>query len=129
MTSARTWQGVGDAFSTIVSLAVDAVLAKGRQNRSGRLFRQRILLFIAGREYGASKNDLFAEFKAILPVQIMDELDNLVRLDALALDESGPKTFAKSADLSGTARYRATERGKRIAESPKGEELAIEEIV
>jgi small GTP-binding protein len=129
MTSARTGQGVEDAFSTIVSLTVDAVLAKGRQSRSGRLFRQRILLFIAGRDYGASKNELFAEFKSILPGQIMEELDNLVRLDALAVDEAGAKTFVKSADLSGTARYRATERGKRIAESPKGEELAIEEIV
>jgi len=52
-----------------------------------------------------------------------------VRLDALSLDEAGAKTFVKAADLPGTARYRATERGKRIAESPKGEELAIEEIV
>ena len=129
MTSARTGQGVEDAFSTIISRTVDAVLAKGRQSRTGRLFRQRILLFISGREYGASKNELFTEFKAVLPAQIMDEIDNLVRLDALSLDESGPKTFVKAADLPGTARYRATERGRRIAESPKGEELAIEEIV
>ena len=41
----------------------------------------------------------------------------------------GTKTFAKSADVSGTARYRVTSRGKRIAESPKGEEDAIEEIL
>jgi len=41
----------------------------------------------------------------------------------------GTKTFAKSADVAGTARYRVTSRGNRIAESPKGEELAIEEIV
>jgi hypothetical protein len=121
--------GVEDAFSTIVSLAVDTVLARGRQNRTGRLFRQRILLFIAGREYGASKNELFAEFKNVVPALIMDELDNLVRLDALALDEAGAKTFVKAADVPGTERYRATERGRRIAESPKGEELAIEEIV
>ena len=129
MTSARTGQGVEDAFSTIISRSVDAVLAKGRQSRTGRLFRQRILLFIAGRDYGASKNELFTEFKQVLPAQIMEELDNLVRLDALSLEEAGPRTFVKAADLPGTARYNATERGKRIAESPKGEELAIEEIV
>src|SRR2546422_5779806 len=129
MTSARTGQGVEDAFSTIVSRTVDAVLAKGRQNRTGRLFRQRILLFIASREYGASKNELFTEFKCVLPAQIMEELDNLVRLDALSLEEAGPRTFVKAVDLPGTARYHATERGKRIAESPKGEELTIEEIV
>src|SRR5439155_885767 len=56
LTSARTGQGVEDAFSTIVSLTVDAVLGKGRASRTGRLFRQRILLFIAGRgSLGSSK--------------------------------------------------------------------------
>jgi len=130
LTSARTGQGVEDAFSTIVSLTVDAVLAKGRASRTGRLFRQRILLFIAGRgSLGMSKAELFSEFKAVLPAQIMDELDNLVRLEALALDPSGTKTFVKAAEAPGTTRYWATDRGKRIAESPKGDELMIEEIV
>lgn len=59
----------------------------------------------------------------------MDVIDNLVCLDALTLDEAGAKTFVKAADLPGTARYRATARGKRIAESPKGDELTIDEIV
>ena len=130
MTSARTGQGVEDAFSTIVSLSVDAVLAKGRASRSGRLFRQRILLFIAVRgNLGSSKAELFSEFKAVLPAQIMEELDNLVRLEALALDPSGTKTFIKAAEAPGTTRYWATDRGKRISESPKGDELMIEEIV
>lgn len=44
-------------------------------------------------------------------------------------EESGPKAFVKSADVAGTSRYRAIARGKRIAESPRGEELTIEEIV
>ena len=109
---------------------LDAILAKGRANRSGRLFRQRILLFIAGRgNLGSSKNELFTEFKQVMPAQIMDELDNLVRLEALSLDVSGSKAFVKAAEAPGTTRYWATERGRRIAESPKGEELAIEEIV
>ncbi len=77
MTSARTGQGVEDAFTTIISRSVDAILAKGRASRSGRVFRQRILLFIAGRgNLGAAKNELFSEFKAVLPAQIMEELDN-----------------------------------------------------
>ncbi len=106
LTSARTGQGVEDAFSTIVSLTVDAVLGKGRASRTGRLFRQRILLFIAGRgSLGSSKAELFSEFKAILPAQIMEELDNLVRLEALALDPSGTKTFVKAAEAHGTTRY------------------------
>jgi small GTP-binding protein len=129
MTSARTGQGVEEAFSTIVSRVVDSVLASGKKTQSGRLLRQRILLFIAGRDQGASKNELFADFRQVPPGEIMAELDHLVHLDAVALDEAGPKTFVKAADVSGAARYRATARGKRIAESPKGEELAIEEIV
>ncbi len=129
MTSARTGKGVEEAFSTIVSRVVDSILASGKKNQSGRLLRQRILLFIAGREQGASKNELFADFRQIVPGDIMTELDHLVRLDAIALDEAGPKTFVKAAEVPGTARYRATARGKRIAESPRGEELAIEEIM
>lgn len=40
----------------------------------------------SGREgRGASKNELFADFKSIPPAQIMEELDHLVRLDALFL--------------------------------------------
>src|SRR5213592_3077911 len=60
MTSARTGQGVEDAFSTIISRSVDAILAKGRASRSSRVFRQRILLFIAGRgNLGAEERALF----------------------------------------------------------------------
>jgi small GTP-binding protein len=130
MTSARTGQGVEDAFSTVVSRAVDAILASGKRNRTGRLLRQRILLFVADRgDRGASKSELFADFRRIAPGEVMEELDNLVRLGALYLESAGPGDFIKAGDLGGTARYRVTERGKRIAESPKGEELTIEEIV
>jgi len=129
MTSARTGKGVEEAFSTIVSRVVDSILASGKKNQSGRLLRQRILLFIAGRDQGASKNELFADFRQIVPGEIMTELDHLVRLDTIALDEAGPKTFVKAAEVPGTARYRVTARGKRVAESPRGEELAIEEIM
>ena len=59
--------------------------------------------------------------------RLMEELDHLVRLDALFLEEAGPKTFVTTADVSGASRYKATPRGKRIAESPRG--LAIEVIV
>lgn len=128
MTSARTGHGVEDAFSTIVSRSVDGVLASGRKSRSGRLLRQRMLMLLADRG-SMSKNELFADFRGVAPADIMDELDNLVRLGAVVLDETGAKAFARAADLPGTVRYRVTERGKRIADSPKGEELAIEEIV
>ena len=98
----------------------------GRPAGSNRTPRARLRL-PAGR--GASKNELFADFKSIPPAQVMEELDHLVRLGALYLEETGLKSIVKAADVALTSRYRATERGKRIAESPKGEELAIEEIV
>jgi small GTP-binding protein len=128
MTSAKSGQGVEDAFSTIVSRTVDAAVAGGKRNRSGRLLRQRLLMLLADRG-SVSKNALFADFKQVTPGDLMEELDNLVRLGAVALDETGAKAFARAADLPGTVRYRVTDRGKRIAESPRGEELAIEEIV
>lgn len=128
MTSARTGQGVEDAFTTIVSKTVDAILASGKKSRSNRLLRQRILMRIAEWDR-MSKNELIAEFRQLSPGDLMEEIDNLVRLDAIALDEGGAKEFVKAADLPGTVRYRVTPRGKRIAESPKGDELTIEEIV
>jgi Ras family len=128
MTSARTGQGVEDAFSTIVSRTIDAVLASGKKSRSGRLLRQRMLMLIVDRG-SMSKNELFSDFRGVTPGEVMEELDNLVHLGAVVLDETGALTFAKAAELPGTVRYRATDRGKRIADSPRGEELAIEEIV
>ena len=59
----------------------------------------------------------------------MEELAHLVRLEAIVLDEAGPKTFVKAADVSIGLDTWSTPRGRRIAESPKGEELAIEAIV
>lgn len=128
MTSARTGQGVEDAFSTIISKTIDAVLATGKKSRSRRLLRQRMLMLVADRG-GVSKNEMFADFKGVAPGELMEELDNLVLLGAVVLDETGAQTFTKAADLPGTVRYRVTERGKKIADSPKGDELAIEEIV
>ena len=39
-------------------------------------------------------------FKLVTPAQIMEELAHLVRLEAIVLDEAGPKTFVKAADVS-----------------------------
>jgi len=58
----------------------------------------------------------------------MEELAHLVRLEAIVLDEAGPRTFEKAADVSIRLDTSSTPRGRRIAESPKGGELAIEEI-
>ena len=130
MTSARTGEAVEDAFTTVISGTVDAVLANGKKSTNARLLRQRILLFITGREdRGASKNEMFADFKGIEPGLIMEELDQLLRLGALFVEEVGEGILVKSTDVAMTFRYRATARGKGIAASPRGDELAIEEIV
>jgi hypothetical protein len=78
---------------------------------------------------GASKNELFAGLKQVPPAEIMEELDHLVRLDALSVEESLPGAFVKSADVAPTSRYRLTPRGRRIAESPRDAGLLVEEIV
>jgi len=47
-------------------------------------------MVVAGREaLGASKNELFADFRQVPPGDLTDEIDNLVRLDALTLDDPG----------------------------------------
>lgn len=73
--------------------------------------------------------DVDIAHERMLLAQIMEELDHRRRLRALFLEEVQPNAFVKAANLPGTSRYRVTARGKRIAESPKGEELTFEEIV
>lgn len=128
MTSALAGDGVEDAFGTIIERTVDNVLAGRKQGQAARILRQRILLFVVGRERGASKTDIFAIFKDVAPAVIMEELDNLVRLDLLFVEEAGTQ-FVRSEDLGGAAKYRATKRGEKVSESPRDDALTIEEVV
>src|SRR5256886_14642881 len=100
----------------------------GEKNRKVRkLLRQRILVFAARREgNGITKSELFANMRDVKPDEVMEELDNLVRLDLLVQYDSGPKTFLKSSTLPATFRYQITPLGRKGAASPAIEDLVVE---
>src|SRR5207245_10672334 len=76
---------------------------------------------------GITKSELFANMRDVKPDEVMEELDNLVRLDLLVQYDSGPKTFLKSSTLPATFRYQITPLGRKVAASPAIEDLVVEE--
>src|SRR5439155_319737 len=112
----------GDVIQANIAIfdqAVDAMMA-GEKNRKVRnLLRQRILVFAARREgNGITKSELFANMQDVKPDEVMEELDNLVRLELLVQYNAGPKTFLKSSTLPATFRYQITPLGRKVAASP-----------
>jgi len=128
MTSAATGSGVEAVFSGVIDRAVDEQLAEDRRRHQARLLRHAILAFVSRKgSLGASKTDLFATFKTVMPASLVEELDHLVRLDLLRQEESGPKTFVKTASMPADFRFKSTPQGQKIAESPSMEELVVYE--
>src|SRR5437867_5073273 len=64
----------------------------------------------------------------VKPDEVMEELDNLVRLDLLVQYNAGPKTFPKSSTLPASFRYQITPLGRKVAASPAIEDLVVESI-
>ena len=128
MTSAATGSGVEAVFSGVINRAVHEQLAEDRSRHQARLLRHAILAFVSRKgSPGASKTDLFANFKTVMPASLVEELDHLVRLDLLRQEESGPKTFVKTASMPADFRFKSTPQGQKIAESPSMEELVVYE--
>ena len=127
LTSAATGEGVEEAFAGIIGQAVDAMLAGEKNRKVRKLLRQRILVFAARREgNGITKSELFANMHDVKPDEVMEELDNLVRLDLLVQYDAGPKTFLKSSTLPASFRYQITPLGRKVAASPAIEDLVVE---
>jgi small GTP-binding protein len=120
LTSALTGEGVEAAIGGIIERSVEEILAVGRRRQVKRLVRQKILAFVVRRGLaGVSKNDLLVNFKELDYGELMEEVENLARLDVLAREESGPNSF----------RIKATKRGQEIAASTLWEELVVDEHV
>src|SRR2546428_132242 len=127
LTSAMTGEGVDDAFSGIIGQAVDAMLAMEKDRKVRKVLRHRILSAAARRDtVGISKNELFAGMRDAKPDEIMEELDNLVRLNILVQYDSGPKTFLKSSSAPASFRYQITPLGRKVAASPTEQDLVVE---
>lgn len=120
MTSALTGKGVEEVFSSLISHAAEEILATSKKRRVTRLVRQKILAFVVRRgTAGVSKNELLMTFKELEYNELMQEVENMARLDVLTKEESGPASF----------RIKATERGCQIAASTLWEELVVDEPV
>src|SRR5437870_4638559 len=106
---------------------LDAMMAGEKNRKVRKLLRQRILVFAARREgNGITKSELFSNMRDVKPDEVMEELDNLVRLDLLVQYDAGPKTFLKSSTLPASFRYQITPLGRKVAASPAIEDLVVE---
>jgi small GTP-binding protein len=120
LTSALTGEGVEECIGGIISRSVEEILAAGRRRSVKRLVRQKILAFVVRRGLaGVSKADLLVNFKELDHNELLEEVENLSRLEVLAVEESGPNSF----------RIKATRRGQEIAASTLWEELVVDEHV
>ncbi len=127
ITSAVTGEGVEETFAAIIGQAVDELLASEKNRRSRKALRHRILTFATRREsVGITKNELFAGMRDVKPEEIMEELDNLVRLDLLVQYDAGPKTFLQSSSVPASFRYQVTPLGRKVAAGPTLEDLVVE---
>ncbi|MEK6988456.1 MAG: Rab family GTPase [Candidatus Thermoplasmatota archaeon] len=118
LTSARTGKSVDKAFTDLVSQIVSEMTGAGHRRRVKTLARQKILAFVARRmRNGVSKMELLTGFKELDHNELMEEVDNLVRLGILQKEESGPASF----------RVVVTERGQDLAASNLWEELVVDE--
>ena len=118
LTSARTSEGVENAFDSLIEAIVDSILAKSRVRRETKVIGEKILGFAKRRgASGVSKKDLLMVFKAIDHNSLMKEVEDLHRLDLITLELSGPASFV----------IRLTEKGERELESFGGPERIVEE--
>ncbi|HII39995.1 MAG TPA: GTP-binding protein [Thermoplasmata archaeon] len=118
LTSALTGEGVEEAFSGIIGKAVDSVVQRGNRRTVKRIVRQKILAFVVRRgAAGVSKQEFLTSFKELEHNELIEEIDNLVAIDVIIKEQSGPGTF----------RVKATERGREIAASTLWEELVVDE--
>lgn len=128
MTSARTGQGVDEAFNTIILRAVEGILNAAKASESREGLRYQILSAIAHRAItGRSKGELIGAFKSFHPNVVMEELDNLVELGLIAPAEYSASTFVDTKSVPVTAHFTITEEGKKAVLKPPPGVLVVDE--
>ena len=134
VTSARTGQGVEQAFNQIIARTVDSLLDARRREQANRALRLQILSAIARRESsreasGLSKKDLLEAFKGTEPKVVLQELSNLLQLDLIEQKESGEKAFVQFEAIPVTFRFTLTPAGRKAAADPQAVDLIVDEMV
>ncbi len=127
-TSARTGQGVEDAFNGIILRSVESLLGAAEASVSREGLRHQILAIVARREVtGRSKGDLIGAFKGWDPKVIMDEIDNLVEIGLIRPVEYSAETFVDTKSVPVTTHFVTTPEGKQAAANPPAEQLVVDE--
>jgi small GTP-binding protein len=128
VTSARTGEGVEEAFNRIIVKAVEWILAGQERAASREDLRRELLAAIAHREItGRSKADLIGAFKSWDPKLVMEELDNLVDLGLIQPVEYTSATFVDTRSIPVTSHFTITPEGKEAVLSPPARRLVVGE--
>jgi small GTP-binding protein len=126
VTSARTGDGVEEAFNAIILKAVEGILQGQERTASREGLRHELLAAIAHREItGRSKGDLIGAFKSWDPKLVMEELDNLVDLGLIQPVEYTKATFLDTKSIPVTAHFTITPAGKQAVTSPPARNLVV----
>lgn len=128
MTSARTGQGVEDAFNRIILRAVEGILEGEKTSDSREDLRHDLLTMIAYRESGGrTKAELIGAFKTWEPRVVMEEIDNLVELKLIEPVEYEPASFIDTRSVPVTAHFAITETGKQAVLTPPRHKLVLDD--
>lgn len=128
ITSARTGDGVEEAFNRVILKAVEGILEARTHAASREDLRHELLALIAHRELtGRSKGDLIGAFRSWDPKIVMEELDNLVDLGLIQPVEFTAATFVDTKSIPVTSHFTITAQGKETVANPPSRKLVIGE--
>ncbi len=126
VTSARTGEGVEEAFNRIILQAVEGILQGQEQAASREDLRHDLLAAIANKEItGRSKGDLIGAFRSWDPLMVMEELDNLVDLGLIQPVEYTAATFVDTKSVPVTAHFTITATGKEAVLKPPAGHMVV----
>ncbi len=128
MTSAKTGQGVEEAFNQVILRSVEGILDAQKRAAAREDLRYRILAAIAHREdTGRSKGALIDAFKTWDPKVVMEEIDNLVDLRLIQPVEYTAETFVNTQSIPVASHFTITSAGKEAAAKPQTRRLVVDE--
>lgn len=94
MTSAKTGEGVAQAFNTLIERVVEGVLQRGAARRELNAVAEKILAFAHRRgPQGVTRGDLLVAFRGMDYNALIAEVKDLERLGYVASEEIGPANF------------------------------------
>jgi small GTP-binding protein len=117
LTSAKTGEGVADAFQILLERAVDRILAKSRARAQLNALAERILGFAHKRGgLGVTRNELLVVLRGTDPNTLNVEIDALDRLGYVVVEQISPGNFRLLVTPPGEAFLAKAERDVLVVE-------------